>query len=437
MSPVAIGIIGLAVLFLFMAMGVPIGFAMALVGFGGFAIIGGVDGAMRIAAVVPYVTVATFLISVLPLFLLMGEFCATAGLIRGAYQAGYVWLGHLPGGLAMATIGGCAGFAAVCGSGVATAATVTKVCLPEMLEYKYDPKLATGCIAAGGTLGILIPPSLPLILYGMVANQSVGRLFIAGIFPGILLALMFMITIYILVKRNPLMGGAGARASWRQRLTVIQDVWGILVLFVLVMGGIWGGVFTPTEAAAVGAVVAFLFALGKRRLTWQNLISSFMGTLRTTGMIFAILIGAMIFGYFTAVTRLPMELADFISALPIPRLGVLVCILLVYVFLGCIMDSLAMILLTMPIFTPVVLALGYDPIWFGVIVVLMCEMAIITPPVGMNVFVISGMAKDIPMYTIFRGIFPFVVTIVICVVILIAFPQIATFLPNTMRPPMR
>lgn len=432
MSPVAIGIVGLAVLFLIMAIGTPIGFAMALVGFVGFLFIGGTKAAVSMVGLVPYTTVASYIFSVLPLFLLMGEFASSSGLMRDAYRAMHTWLGHLPGGLSMATIGGCAGFAAVCGSSVATAATTTRVCLPEMLEYKYDPRLATGCLAAGGTLGILIPPSLQFIMYGLIAEESVGKLFMAGIFPGILLALMFMLTIYIIAKRTPLMGPAGARASWRQRLATIKDVWGVVILFMLVMGGIWGGIFTPTEAAAVGAFVAFLLVFGRRQLTRQNLIASLMGTIRTTGMCFGIVIGAMIFGYFMAVARIPMELASFVAGLPVPPLGILVGVLLVYLVLGCLMDSLAMILLTMPIFIPVISALGFDLIWFGVILTLMCEMAIITPPIGINVFVISGMAKDIPMYTIFRGVLPFVVTMAVCVAILIAFPQISLFLPNTM-----
>lgn len=432
MNPILIGIIGLAVLFVLMALEVPIAFAMALVGFCGFAVISGLDAAVNMVGLVPYTTAASYIFSVLPLFLLMGEFSSVSGLMRDAYRTINRWLGHLPGGLAMATIGGCAGFAAVCGSSVATAATMTRVVLPEMREYKYDLSLATGSLAAGGTLGILIPPSLQFIMYGVIAEQSIGKLFIAGVFPGILLALMFMLTIYVIAKLNPKLGPPAARSTWGQRLASLKDVWGLMLLFVLVIGGIWGGIFTPTEAAAVGALVSFILIIVRRQLTRQKLVTSFVGAFRTTGMCLGILIGAMIFGYFIAVTTLPMALAKFVSQLPIPPMGILICMLLVYLFLGCLMDSLAMILLTMPIFVPVILTLGFDPIWFGVVLTLMCELALITPPIGMNVFVISGMTEDVPMHTIFRGVWPFVLALIATEAILIAFPQISLFLPNTM-----
>ncbi len=432
MSPLAIGILGLAVFFLLMAMGMPVAFAMALAGFGGFVFICGIDKAVGMVGLVPHTTAASYLFSVIPLFLLMGEFCTHSGIIRDAYRSTYKWLGHLPGGLAMATIGGCAGFSAVCGSSVATAATMTRTALPEMLKYKYDPGLATGCLAAGGTLGILIPPSLGFILYGLIAEQSVGRLFLAGIFPGILLSLLFMLTIYIIAKRSRTMGPAGARASWRQRLAVVKDVWGLLILFLLVMGGIWGGIFTPTEAAAIGCLFAFILILSRRQLTRQNMIASFMGTIMTTGMCLATLIGAMIFGYSMSVSTLPTELASLVTTLPIPPMGILVSIIIIWFFLGCIMSTLQVILLTTPIFLPVILALGFNPIWFGVIVTIMSEMGMITPPVGVNVYVVCGMAKDIPMHTIFRGIWPFVGSMAVCIAILTAFPQISLFLPNTM-----
>lgn len=431
MDPIT-GIIGLIVLFFFMFIGVPIGFAMGLVGFAGYVFLDSFNSAMSMVGMVPYTTVASYTFSVLPLFLLMGEFSTMSGLMRDAYRSTHVWLGHLPGGMAMATIGGCASFAAVCGSSIASAATMTRICLPEMRKYKYDPGLATGSLAAGGTLGILIPPSLGFIIYGMITEESIGRLFMAGIFPGILLSLMFMLTIYIIARINPLMGPAGVRSGWRQRITAIKDVWGVIILFILVMGGIWGGIFTPTEAAAVGALVSFLFVLGRRKLTKNNLIPAFQDTIKTTGMIYVILIGAMIFGYFMTVSGLPMVLADFVGSLPLPPMGILVAILVVYIFLGCLLDALAMILITMPIFLPVLITLGFDLIWFGVLSTLMSELALITPPIGMNVFVISGMVDDIPMHTIFRGILPFAATMILCVAILVAFPQISLFLPNIM-----
>jgi C4-dicarboxylate transporter DctM subunit len=431
MNPVLIGVIGLAVLFVLMALEVPIAFAMALVGFCGFAVISGLGAAVSMVGLVPYTTAADYIFSVLPLFLLMGEFASVSGLMQDAYRAINKWLGHLPGGLAMATIGGCAAFAAVCGSSVATAATMTRVALPEMRKFNYDPSLATGSLAAGGTLGIMIPPSMQFILYGVIAEQSIGKLFMAGILPGLLLSSMLMLTIYTTAKMNPSLGPVAPRSSWRERLVSFKEVWGVILLFVIVMGGIWGGFVTPTEAAAVGSFVSFLIILLRRQLNRQNLIAAFIGAFKTTGMCLGILIGAMIFGYFIAVTTLPMALAKFVSALPVPPIGILICMLAVYLLLGCLMDALAMILLTMPIFIPVILALGFDPIWFGVILTLMCELALITPPIGMNVFVISGMA-GIPMYTVFRGVMPFVITMAVGVAILIAFPQISLFLPKTM-----
>jgi C4-dicarboxylate transporter DctM subunit len=432
MSPMEIGIIGLVVLFLLMFAGMHIGFAMALVGFVGYVILDDMGAALSMIGLTPYTSVASYVFSVVPLFLLMGEFASYSGLMRDTYRAMYTWVGHLPGGLSMATVGGCAGFAAISGSSVATAATMTRVCLPEMLDYKYDPRLATGCIAAGGTMGILIPPSLGFIVYGLIAEQSIGALFMAGIFPGLLEVTLYWITIYILCKRNPLMGPPGARASWRQRLAAFKQVWGIVAIFLLVMGGIWGGIFTPTEAAGVGTFGAFLFALGRRQVNRQNLTSSFTSAITTTGMCFAILIGAMIFSYFITLTGLPMKLASFVAALPIPPLGILVCILFVYLILGCIMDGIAMTLITVPIFLPVINALGFDLIWFGVLITVMAEIGLITPPIGMNVFVISGMAKDVPMYAVFRGILPFFIADLWHIGLLVAFPQISLFLPATM-----
>lgn len=432
MSPVLIGIIGLAVLFILMALEVPIAFAMALVGFCGFAFISGLEAAVNMVGLVPYTTAASYIFSVLPLFLLMGEFSSVSGLMRDAYRVINKWLGHLPGGLAMATIGGCAGFAAVCGSSVATAATMTRIVLPEMREFNYDPGLATGSLAAGSTLGILIPPSMQFIMYGVIAEQSIGKLFIAGILPGILLSLMFMFTIYIMARIKPNLGPAGTKPGLRLRLLSLKNVWGLALLFVLVLGGIWGGYFTPTEASAVGAFVAFMLIIIRRKLNRRNLLTAFKGAFKTTGMCLGILIGAMIFGYFIAVTTLPMALAEYVSHLPIPPLAILICMLLVYLFLGCLMDALAMILLTMPIFIPVILALGFDPIWFGVVLTLMCETALITPPIGMNVFIIGGMSDDISMYTIFKGVLPFVLCLTVTEAILIAFPKISLFLPDTM-----
>ena len=432
MSPILIGVLGLVVLFALLALGMPIGFAMALVGFAGFTLIIGLKGALVQLATVPYVSVASYIMSVLPLFLLMGQLAFVSKLTEGAYYGMHKWLGRLPGGLSMATIGGCAAFAAVCGSSVATASTMSSVAYPEMKRYKYEPKLALGSIAAGGTLGILIPPSVPFIVYAVFAEESVGRLFIGGIFPGILLASLFMLVIYARASLTPSLGPRGPKTTWREKLTAGKDLWPVAILALLVLGGIWGGVFSPTEAGGIGAFSALLIGLGRKQLTIQNVIFSLKETIKMTSMVFTILIGAMIFNYLIVVSELSMELARFVGALPWPPMGILVAILVVYLILGCLMDTVAMTVLTLPIFLPLLISLNFDLVWFGVVFTIMCEMALITPPIGMNVFVISGVAKDVPMYDIFRGVIPFWVAMMICEALVVAFPQIALFLPNSM-----
>jgi C4-dicarboxylate transporter DctM subunit len=432
MSPTLIGGLGLVVLFALLATGMPIGFAMAIIGFAGFAWLGGVKGALTQLASVSYSSVASYMMTVLPLFLLMGQFAFVSGLTQGAYNAMHKWLGRLPGGLSMATIGGCAAFAAVCGSSVATASTMTAVALPEMNRYKYDPKLSLGSIAAGGTLGILIPPSVPFIIYSIFAEESVGRLFMAGIFPGIILSSLFVITIYVRAKRSPALGPPGPKTSWREKLGAVKDIWPVALLAFLVLGGIWGGVFSPIEAGGAGAFCALIIGMARRQLSVQKITSSIRDTVKTTAMIFTILIGAMIFNYFIVLSQLPAELARFIESVQWSPIGVLVGILFIYIILGCLMDTMAMTVLTLPIFIPLIRSLGFDLVWFGVVFVIITEMALITPPIGMNVFVISGMAKDVPMYTVFRGIIIFVVAMAICEALVIIFPQIALFLPNSM-----
>jgi tripartite ATP-independent transporter DctM subunit len=345
----------------------------------------------------------------------------------------YRWLGFLPGGLAMATVGSCAGFAAVCGSAPATVATMGTVALPEMRRYKYDPRLATGCIAAGGSIGSMIPPSVALIIYAILTEQSIGKLFLAGFLPGVLEAFFYMITIYILCKRNPLMGPKGERVSFRQRILSLKGTWGVLALFILVIGGIYAGIFTPTEAAGIGAFGALLYALGKRQLSWKKFTDSLVETGKTTAIAFLILIGAVIFGYFLAVTRLPFELGSFVSELDVNRYVILGVIMLTYLFLGAVMSGLAVIMLIVPIFFPVIVALGFDPIWFGIITVRMMEIGQITPPVGINVFIMKGVAKDVPISVIYRGIAPFLIADILHVVLLVVFPQIALFLPGLIK----
>jgi len=401
MTPLTVGFIGIGILFIFLFLGMPIGIAMGLVGFAGFTFLRGLDSALGVLTTVPYTTFSSYTFSVVPLFILMGAFCFHAGLSKDLYNTVYRWLGHLRGGLALATVGACAGFAAVSGSSVATAATMGTVALPEMKRYGYDPALATGSVAAGGTIGILIPPSVGLIVYGIIAEQSIGKLFLAGFIPGVLEAVFYIITIFIMCRINPLLGPPGPRSSWRERIGSLKNTW-------------------------------FIFALARRKLDWRALKESLFETLRNTAMILIIVLGAMILGYFLAISRVPFIIADTIVGLEMNRYIVLTFILIFLLFLGTVIDAPAMILLITPIFYPVATKLGFDPIWFGIIIVRMCEMALITPPVGLNVFVIKGVAEDVPMYTIFRGITPFLMADVCHIALLIAFPQLSLFLPNMM-----
>jgi C4-dicarboxylate transporter DctM subunit len=405
MIPITVGFIGIGILFLFLFLGMPIGIAMGMVGFAGFAYLRGFDSALGVLTTVPYTTFASYSFSVVPLFILMGAFCFYAGLSKDLYYTVNRWIGHLRGGLAMATVGGCAGFAAVSGSSVATAATMGTVALPEMKRYGYDPALATGSVAAGGTIGILIPPSVGFIVYGIITEQSIGKLFLAGFIPGILEAVFYMITISIICRINPQLGPPGPRSNWIERIRALKNTWIVLLLFLLVLGGLYFGIFTPTEAGGAGAFGAFIFALGRRKLGWQAFKDSLLETLRNTAMILMIVLGAMILGYFLAISRVTFVIADTIGGLEVNRYIVLTSILVFLLFLGTVLDAPAMILLVTPIFYPIVTKLGFDPIWFGVIMIRMCEIALITPPVGLNVFVIKGVAKDVPMYTVFRLIY--------------------------------
>ena len=411
----------------------PIAFAMALVGWLGYMFLGSLDGGLHVLGLSFYAGGTTYTLSVIPLFILMGQFATHSGLSREIYRAVERWIGHRRGGLAMATIGACAGFAAISGSSVATAATMGTVALPEMEKYRYGNALSTSTVAAGGTLGILIPPSATFVFYAILTEQSVGKLFIAGILPGILLAALFMITIYVQVRINPESAPRREKATFRERVVVIKGVWGMVLLFLIVMGGIYSGVFTPTEAAGIGAFGAFLFALFKRQVTGRHFLSSLRMTAQSTGMIFIIVISAYIFGYFLAVTRIPSELADYMAGLELSRYIILAAVVLLYSILGMFLDGWAIMVLTIPIIQPLMVNLGFDPIWFGVMIVIMMEMALITPPVGVNVFVIKGVAKDVPMYTIFKGIWPFWVAMLVSLFLLTLFPQIALFLPNTMN----
>lgn len=431
MNPILAGYLGIAILVIILFSKMPIGYSMAIIGFLGFAFINGMDPALGLLRQVPYEFFSSYNLSVVPLFLLMGSFALTAGLSEKLYRFVYKWMGNFKGGLSMATVGGCAFFAAISGSSVATAATMATVALPEMKKYNYSDSLATGCIAAGGSIGILIPPSVILIIYGIIAEQSIGKLFLAGFLPGVLEAVFYILTITILVRINPSLGPRGPKTSFREKITGFSDVWEVLILFICVIGGIYAGAFTPTEAAGVGSFGAFFFAVVRKKMTWQNFWQSILDTTKNVGMCFIIVMGAMIFGYFLAVSRVPFNMASFVSEMPINRHLILIIILLILVLLGCVMDSMAIVLLTVPIFFPVILRLGFDPIWFGILVVRVTEMGLITPPVGLNVYIIKGIS-GLPMGTVFKGVVPFIFADICHIALLMAYPPISLFLPNLM-----
>jgi tripartite ATP-independent transporter DctM subunit len=433
MTPITIGIIGILLMLVFIFLGMPVGFVMTLIGFVGFAFLANIDSALGLLRSIPYSSVSNYGLSVLPLFVLMGAFCYTAGLSKELYKAANNWFGHLPGGLAIATVGACAGFAAITGSSLATAITMGSVALPEMKRYKYDSALATGCIAAGGSIGILIPPSVGLVIYGIITEVSIGKLFLAGFIPGVLEAVFYMITIFIMCKINPALGPAAAKTSLVQKIISLKNTWMVVALFALVIGGIYFGIFSPTEAAGIGAFGAFIFSLAQRKLGWAQLKSSVTDTLKTTAMAFTMLVGAMFLTYFMAVSRLPNALSDFVGGLELNPYLILTGILLMYILLGCFLDAVAMIVLTIPVFFPLVVSMDFSPIWFGIIVVRAVEIGMITPPIGINVYVIKGIARDVPMQTIFKGIIPFFIADLFHVALLVAFPGICLFLPGLMN----
>ena len=431
MDPTTAGYVAIIILIVLIFSRMQIGIAMGLVGFVGFAYVVGIDPALGLLKTVPYTTFASKDMSVIPLFILMGSFAFSAGMSEDLYRAVHKLLGHLRGGLAMATVVACACFAAISGSSLATAATLGRVAMPEMRKYKYHASLATGAIAAGGSIGILIPPSVILIIYGIITEQSIGQLFLAGFVPGILEAVFYIVTIAILTRRNPSLGPPGPRATGKEKILSLVKVWEVVILFLVVIGGIYTGVFTPTEAAGIGAFGTLCFAFMRRKMTWEKFKVSLSGTVNTTGMLFLIVMGAMLLGYFFSVSRLPFELATVASGLPVNRYVILVLILLVVLLLGCIMDSMAIVLLTIPVFYPIILKLGFNPIWFGILVVRVTEMGLITPPVGLNVYIIQGITGE-RMETVFRGVVPFIIADICEIILLILVPQLSLFLPGLM-----
>jgi len=430
MSPIGAGIVGIGFLIFLFLIRMPVAFAMAFVGLAGFAYLTDPGPALSLLAQDIFGQFTSYPLSVIPMFILMGTFAFAAGISQRLYKTTYTWVGQLRGGLTMATVFACAGFGAICGSSTATAATMGKIALPEMEKYNYDNTLATGTVAAAGSLGILIPPSTILIVYGILTEESIGKLFIAGVLPGLLLSLFFAATVALLCWRNPSIGPPGAPTSWREKLRAITGIIETIILFLLAIGGLFLGWFSPTQAGAIGAGGALIIGLARRQLNWRKFIEAGKDGLRTACMVIFIITGAVIFGHFMAVSTIPFILADWLGGLVIHRMAIMGVIIFIYFIGGFFMDSMALVVVTIPIFFPVVMELGFDPIWFGVIIVLVAEMGVITPPVGVNVFVIKGIAPEIPLERIFKGIFPFLAALIIVTAILVIFPQIATFLPS-------
>ena len=430
MSLTTIGIIGVIALLVLMFLGMNIGFSMIAVGFIGYMVALNSSAALGVVKTLPFNTVANFNLSVIPLFVLMGQFCFHSGISTGLYNACYKWLSRLKGGLAIATIGASALFSALTGSSPACAATMGTVCLPEMKKYNYKNTLSTGCLAAGGTLGILIPPSVGFILYGVATSNSIGALFAAGLIPGIILTLLYIVTILITCTIDPSAGPKGERFSWNERLRALVDVLPMIILFVIVIGGIFAGLFTANEGAAVGAFGAFVFLVLRRKLNMRTMKAALFGSIKTSCMIYMILIGGHVFANFMAMTRLPALIAEKVTAVNVHDYVVLAIVIGLYIAMGCAMDSLAMLLVLMPIFYPLIINMGMNPIWFGVLMVMCMETGQITPPLGINVFVIYGIAKDVPMQTIFRGVMPFFVALLVAIVIMVIFPPISLLLPH-------
>jgi C4-dicarboxylate transporter DctM subunit len=433
MTPIEIGILGCVVMTLLLFCSMPVAISMGVVGAVGFALLTTNRAAMAVLSSDLYDTFANYNLTVIPLFVLMGQVAFHAGISGRLFDTANRWMSGLRGGLAMATVGACAAFGAICGSGPATAATMAAVALPEMRKHKYDDALASGTVAAGGTLGMLIPPSVVFIVYGILTEQSIGKLFISGILPGLLMSVLFCGVIYIQCLINPALAPKTARVGWGDRLKSLMGVIETLLLFIFVMGGMFIGWFTPTEGAAMGALGSIIIAVLGRNCSWKMLWTATQETIRTSCMVLVIVAGATIFGHFLAVTGVPMALAGWLAGLPLPPMAIMALIIFFFLIAGCFVDGLALILLTIPIFYPVVMKLGFDPIWFGVIIVIVTQMGVITPPVGMNVYVVSGIDRSLSLQTIFRGALPFLGAIILTCIILMVFPSLATWLPSVVK----
>ncbi len=432
MDPVSVALVGLVVMFLFMLLGMPIAFAMVLAGVLGNAYLLSVPAATHLLSTNVWDQFSSYGLSVIPLFVLMGQFAYRAGVTERLYVAAYKWVGRLPGGLAGTTVAACAGFSAICGSNSATTATMGTIALPEMRRYRYDQALSAGAIAVGGTLGVVIPPSVVLIVIAVQTEQSLLRLFLAGILPGLLLTLLFLLTIVGMCLHNPKLGPLGPVTSLREKLASISGVVETLILFALVIGGLYLGWFTPTEAGAAGAFGALVIGVMRRRLSLRGIVQSISETLRISAMVVLLITGAVLFGRFLTVSRLPFELADWAASLPVEPGLILLVVLMIYLVGGALMDALGFLVVTIPIFYPLAAALGFDPVWYTVMLTIVTTMGAVTPPVGVNVFIVKGLAPDIPIHTIFRGVAYFMLSYVLCIALMWAFPGTVLYLPNAL-----
>ena len=426
-------LLGFVAIFALALLRVPLAFAMGIVGVVGMGLTRGWMAALASTAQVVHETGFAYTLSVIPLFILMGNFVARAGLAHELFAAAYAFIGHFRGGLAHATVAACAGFGAICGSSIATAATMSKVAYPSMKKMGYSDSLSTGVMAAGGTLGIMIPPSTIMVIYGIITETNIGKLFAAGVIPGILTALLLMASIAVITARDPEHAPRGERTSWPNRWKALRGIWGVILLVIVVLGGIYGGIFTATEGAGFGAAGAFLFALARRRLTWAILYQVLVESARTTAMLFTLLIAATIFANFVNFTSMPGDLKEWITHLGLSPIMVISAMMLIYVVLGTVMEELTMVLLTIPLFFPIVTTLGFDPVWFGVLIVMIVQIGLISPPVGMNLFVLNALLPGVGLAAIFRGCWPFVLVMIFVLGLLIAFPQLSLWLPGLMQ----
>jgi C4-dicarboxylate transporter DctM subunit len=431
MIEVMVGLLGLASLLLFFLTGIELGFAMALVGFIGFGIIVSPQAALNLLAKDIFDVFASYGFTVIPLFILMGQIAFNAGIAKRLYNASYKFIGHIPGGMAMATVVGATAFKAICGSSPATAATFASIAVPEMDRYHYDKKLSTGIVATVGTLGILMPPSVTLVVFGIITGLSIGKLFLAGLIPGLIIASFFILTIYGWCKINPLLGPKGERSTWRERIASLPEIGFVALIFLMMIVGLMKGFFTPTEAGSVGTGLVLLLSIARRDLDFKRFLKSVAESLRTACMVLILIAGSTILGHFLAVTKIPMIAADWVVGLPMNKYVIMVIISLIYQTGGSFIDDLAFMILATPIFYPVIMKLGFDPIWFGIIIAITVMIGVVIPPVAMNVFVVKNITK-VPFNVIYKGVYPFLISLVMCAALLFVFPQIATFLPNVL-----